>query len=528
MCNDCATCASGQVWTSGTCTPTTNGGCTACGVGKYASSTRQYTCTDCPSGQYQNVSQRTACVACQVCNPGYYQAAGCLATANRVCAGCLPGSFSAANNMPTCTGCGEGLFQTLALATRCENCQACPAGSSWGDSCIPTKNAVCAQCAAGTYNPSNATSLCLRCAPGSYQDVNGSTACKGCTACSAGRYLASGCNGVSDGVCATCTVCQQDTVRPCTKWTDAVCGNASLCLARPAPSVFAWIDEKERCQAGKYLLSYSPATLQKECRPCPLEWAGLNGVFCERCGPLEEPYYQDRSSCVCREPAVMNASGACVCPDGYGRVGSGCGPCGANNTYGTGGTCSACPAGSFSTDLGATACTRCEFGKYRLSGQAGACLSCPLTGWYAPDARSGACVRCNTSCAMDGWRWDSACPGDTTGLFSVCKECAGGLPGNASWGNQTECAYDCLPGFYRLQGGCGKCTARACQAGWRRAECSEWADSNCDTECVDASKPALHSRWTTGENCPWACDEGYELRVWDYVLFQLRECAAVG
>jgi hypothetical protein len=45
--------------------------------------------------------------------------------------------------------------------------------------------------------------------------------------------------------------------------------------------------------------------------------------------------------------------------------------------------------------------------------------------------------------------------------------------------------------------------------------------------CEDPDKPSVYSHWEKGAGCPWACDAGYELRVWDYVMFQLRECARV-
>ena len=253
-------------------------------------------------------------------------------------------------------------------------------------------------------------------------------------------------------------------------------------------------------------------------------------MYCERCGALEEPYYVDRSSCVCKEGAAMNASGACACPDGRRRVAETCEAC-QNNTYGLDGACWACGAGNFTRGAGATACEACEFGKYRLTSQAG-CTECGQSGWYAPDASSSACTRCNQSCATPGWRWNGACPGASG--FSVCKECEGGLPGNATWRPTTtdpttqrameECAFDCGPGFFHADGGCEECTVGACEAGWRPAACTNFSDANCDTACEDAAKPYIHSHWEVGSDCPWACDDGYELVAWDYGMFLLREC----
>jgi hypothetical protein len=142
---------------------------------------------------------------------------------------------------------------------------------------------------------------------------------------------------------------------------------------------------------------------------------------------------------------------------------------------------------------------------------------------------------------MHGWRWERACPGNLpTQTYAICRECPP-LPGNASWANLTidpmttngraleECAFDCLPGFYHAGGGCEACTAtgssRTCPAGFRLSECTALRDANCDTPCVDTNKPTFYSHWEAGSGCPWACDDGYELRVWDYVMFQLRECS---
>jgi hypothetical protein len=249
-------------------------------------------------------------------------------------------------------------------------------------------------------------------------------------------------------------------------------------------------------------------------------------VYCERCPALAEPFAVDRSSCVCTLPAVMNASGACVCPAGYYAQGAGCVPCGANTYGGLVGSCVACGAGTFSAGGGATACQACPAGQYRLAGQA-FCVGCQA-GWFAPDPAQGACVRCNTTCEA-GLYDAGVCPGAGP-PFVLCLGCPGGLPGNASWsaanGSAPSCTYDCLDGFYHLDGAtCRACTPRECEPGWRFTACTAGADSHCDQACVDADKPSVYSHWE--KDCAWACDAGYELRVWDYGMFTLRECARI-
>jgi hypothetical protein len=121
---------------------------------------------------------------------------------------------------------------------------------------------------------------------------------------------------------------------------------------------------------------------------------------------------------------------------------------------------------------------------------------------------------------------------DSTGQYLICSECPTPLPGNASWSpvNESgmECAFDCLAGFYHANGVCLKCTSPVCPPGWNVSACTPFADANCDQPCVDAEKPAFYSHWKNGTACSWECDDGYELRVWDYVMFQMRECAPSG
>lgn len=315
-------------------------------------------------------------------------------------------------------------------------------------------------------------------------------------------------------------------------------------------TVYPWVlaDKRYRCNAGQYLYGFQatrgePGSAVRTCPQCPAGWVGLNGVFCERCGELQEPYYVDGSSCVCKAPAVMNSTGGCQCPDGYGAVNGSCRPCG-RDMYGTGGACFPCGAGNTTSGTGATACEACATGLYRTTGVSsigGGCKNCSQQGWFAPDPTQGVCVACNRTCALPGWRWGGICPGDPSGNYSVCEPCPGGLPANGTWSNITvdpvrrykaleECAYECATGFYHndLAGtGCLACnTSRVCEPGWRLTQCTQWADSHCDVECVDDQKPQLYSHWLAGNDpaCAWACDEGKTLVVTNYVIFTLREC----
>jgi hypothetical protein len=321
-------------------------------------------------------------------------------------------------------------------------------------------------------------------------------------------------------------------VRQCSDTSDTLCGSASNCMLNQTTTVeYAWLDNV-KCKAGMYMWGYSSSAGQT-CRACPLGWAGLNGKYCERCKPLEEPYYLDRASCVCKPPAVMNAEGECVCPSGYnqdntsGLLGE-CKQC-KRNTYGIDGQCFPCGAGKYTRESGAVECQTCGFGQYRLEGQA-ECQSCAVDeGWYAPDPSSSACVKCNTSCASTpGWRKQRDCP---SGTGEICEPCpGGGLTANAMWAPLESaelflsCAFKCMEGYFHRQGQCVACSnITMCEdLSYKMTPCSAQADSHCEVPCLNDTKAAFNSKWLPG--CQWGCEDGYEVAVGDYWMFVLYEC----
>jgi hypothetical protein len=317
-------------------------------------------------------------------------------------------------------------------------------------------------------------------------------------------------------------------VKTCSNVSDTICGSVGACQG-PNVSALArydWITQDETCKKGEYLWGLGPPPgYARICVRCPEGMAGLNGVYCERCGPLQQPYYLDQASCVCAGSAVMNASGACVCPDGRTQSGDACVECG-RNTYGVGGACYACAPGTVSGagSAGPASCVACAAGQYRLSGQL-ECAECAV-GWFAPDATGASgCVACNTSCPSG--TDPQPCPGSRNSSHMVCAACDEPLPGNASW--TSGCDYDCRAGFYRVPGGCRACSVdRACPPGFKASVCGEDSDVNCDTACVNASKPEFYSVWTVSRDCQWGCQSGYGLVVTDYWVFQVFECVPVG
>lgn len=448
--------------------------------------------------------------------------------------------------------CPANTYLDLVSRPYLGQCIACPAGTfydGWN------QGTSCTACTPGKYQPS-AASACVHCAVGTYTDAPRATACR---ACSAGLYaLAEGmtaCVRYDDEPAyvpgtrylyrdaspptrlaewRNCSSCgSAGTWAGCTNTSDAVCASASPAFANPVydAAVDAWL-APFKCGPGEYLRGFE-SVAGRDCRRCPADMVGRDGLKCERCGPLEEPdVWLDGSACVCKPPAVMRTSGACGCPDGWRLVGGGCEPCPGNWSYGVAGglECRDCGAGNFSSaGGGATACERCAAGKYRVAIGDG-CQSCE-PGWFAPDAGSGACARCNTSCGS-GWRDGGACPSHEEGSgYRVCVPCEVGLPrrGASRWVG--ECVFECEAGLYYAEGECVPCSTSACSPGKQWEDCTRDADRRCEVDCVsNASKPLFNAKWAASSKageCPWECEAGFALVKSDYVLFEISECVPV-
>jgi hypothetical protein len=425
---------------------------------------------------------------------------------------CIPGEYRTfANGIPlTCQKCMPGTAYPSAELT---------------DSYLKVPY-TCNICGEHEYQNATGQPVCKECETGTYQFSLGQSSCMPCPVkeCPPSQYLAS--SQECRTACKKCTLCGPGStvLQPCSNTSNTICGSVEKCALANVSSLvmYDWMTEEMRCRKGEYLWGLGPPPdYTKTCQRCPAGMAGLNGVYCERCGELQRPYHLDQASCVCVESAVMNASGACVCRDGFTLAGT-CVLCG-RNTYGVGGYCYACPAGTVSSagSAGPGSCVACAEGSYRSTNQT-VCTGCGM-GWYAPDATGAlGCVKCNTSCPVG--TTSEPCPGVQNGAnYSRCAGCAKPLPGNASW--TAGCAYDCHAGFYRVQDGCRACTVdKACPAGYRASACGADWDANCDTVCTNASKPEFYSAWLVSRDCQWGCQSGYTLVVTDYWMFKVFEC----
>jgi hypothetical protein len=275
---------------------------------------------------------------------------------------------------------------------------------------------------------------------------------------------------------------------------------------------------------GQYLRTFVPSDAvgpgNPLCAPCPPGLAGLDGVMCRACPPLQVPH-ADGASCVCQPPGELNWAGGCDCPPGLAIGAGGCEACPADTMWAAG-RCEACPAGNYSA-AGATACLDCPPGAYRAVGQRG-CASCG-PGLYPADAGDpGSCVACVDACP----NWLSPAPCPVNASQRVCLPCPSPLAGNATWVDgawAAPCAYRCLPGFFHADAACLPCTVQPCAAGFAFTPCTSFRDGDCETQCVNSTKPAQNAAWTDG--CGWACDAGYRASFADYIVFSFYECVPV-
>lgn len=493
------------------------------------------------------------------CDKGLYKITGEVVD---VCAPCDRGSYTSTPSSATgCTQCPAGKYQLGLFGTSESKCTECAPGSY--KTSPPGVDGPCYQCAAGTYNPSIGSSACTACNSGWFAATTGAIECIPCSEPPGDHYyLVSACTASQNAVWQTCTQCDAAAgmamSKKCTRANNTHCSPwVSACGPSQRRYDENWVNGY-RCRQGQYLRGFN-SSQKVDCRQCPLDMVGRNGIYCEWCNDedMEVPYWLDQSSCVCNPPAIMNSTGGCACPDGSYHyrnrsetrrgIRARCEPCPVN-TYGVAGLCIGCGPGKHTYGgTGATTCAECEIGTYRLSSQS-RCQNCSQRGYYAPNSTSNACVACNKSCTNANWGWrdDGVCPGKGNEAFRMCAVCDTDLPPHATWIG--SCIYQCNTGYYRREeggGGCAACSTTPCAAGFMWRDCAADADRGCEEECVNTSKPMFNSKWVVADGnkyqvldsktggvaprrswgCPWECEEGYDATVADYWMFQIHECA---
>ena len=558
--------------------------CTDCQDGWYASATGATACSPCSAGFESNVyAGRSACVQCPVgwistragspcsqCDNGLglvslvpgatacvlcpvgqrangpYACAACalgtyLGSGNWICPACAPGTYASAEGQSACSLCERGTYSSIQGSTACTTCDAglysSDLGSTTSTDCKP-----CTACAAGEYTfrtcsawQDSTCSACTPCATGFYLTgqrctrgnltaLGQNNLCLPCQQCPDGQFLSETCDGTTEFVaCLNCTACSGETYRPCTQLSDTVCSETAQCRNEHNYTRPDWLPmNAPACRTGYHATAIYPVL---QCARCPPHTVG-DGLICRPCPGFKFPALSS-TVCVCQGLTVATDDGQCECPVGHEFADDFCQPC-AQDTYRNESTwlpddwwtrystCAPCPPGETS-DPGATECTQCPLGQYREHGQLG-CQTCSASGHHALDSASASsCVACNSSCPA-GMAADP-CP-DNAGLYA-CSDCPD-PPSNATYYH--HCFFSCNTGFYHEPASlsCEPCNSSVCEPGYNRSACSPWKNADCDTPCVDPTKPLWYSHYTSG--CQWSCDSNYTLTTHAYGAVTVPQC----
>jgi hypothetical protein len=183
-------------------------------------------------------------------------------TADRLCATCPAGQYSAGINAGSCVDadqCPQGTVETApATQSSPAECDACSAGyycaggeadadactaSSWDDDADPGTPCVPKTvCAAGQRVQSAGSTTtdrsCSNCAAGQYSTTQNASSCSAWSNCAAGSYVATAGTSTSNRVCTTCSSSFSTTqnAASCTAWS--VCNSPSYYMVT-APSTTA-------------------------------------------------------------------------------------------------------------------------------------------------------------------------------------------------------------------------------------------------------------------------------------------------
>jgi TNFR/NGFR cysteine-rich region len=270
------------------------------------------TCVACTSGTtyhaasdnavYQN--QSNTCLNCtKLCANGTFMTTPCITTRNRVCPVC---SAKCPTGYYVATECSQTSDLTCkACVTKCSVNQYLSATKCTGNERSDVVNSSCIACRLPGECPQNfylnkicpgnesLPNVCEKCdystdcPVGTYSaGCSGLTKryCANQTKCSTGQYL-SGYTRLNDGICKTCTNCtslNQTTVKECTMYADALCGN-SLCNASNLCN--SSIDKPSYCDyhGQTPVCGYCPEGYQSDgqfCMECP------RGFTCGRRGDV--------------------------------------------------------------------------------------------------------------------------------------------------------------------------------------------------------------------------------------------------
>ena len=479
----CTDCSSGLVSTSDG-----SGSCTACGLGRRASSAS--TCTDCLPGTFWG-SATTGTIACSTCLAGTYSgraASSCIPcsttqvsdTARTACITCAAGKLA---NQATqaCMDCEAGTASSVSSETACGACQpGSYSGVGWSS---------CRQCTPGSYSDAVKSIGCKNCPAGTFSPRNGSNSSSNCQTCPHGKY--------SSGGMSSCITCANDL--------QLLQGRTGCYGACERGLVPAWAVSRAgnestdtgcvKCSdLGRYFENSSAPGYCVPCRECVQgqEYASVlctsyNDAECPKCDVCTQGVSFYRVNCTLSTPASCSPcrptcdvgfyeAGPCtlysdadcrqctdMCPEGEYKSS----PC--NSTHDA--ACDACPVcgpGKYVSRSCSTShareCLDCPMGTYTDAPNRASCAPC-MPGTYAPYAGMDACLRCSAGTYISGSNATS-CEACGEGKYNIvsgvssCATCpAATYLSNASTG---ECSL-CPAGSFSPAEGMARCTV--CQEG---------------------------------------------------------------
>jgi len=494
--------------------------CTMCKAGKYTSSSGAIECSTCPVGKFQAIEGSEVCESCgagkyqslqgmsscQRCEKGKYQEAAGVNTACNVCVAgkfqatvgstkcdvCVAGKFKASSGVNTdCDDCVAGKYKEAGDNLACDNCAAGKFSVSIG----ATSESFCEACEGGKTSAAGsalASDCTAECAPG-WTGLAGS-----CTQCSAGKFKA----GIGSGACVACPTGShslQSGQSSCDcnpGFTGSDGGSCTQCAVGKSKAVRGSAD-CDQCEAGKF----SASTGMSACTHCAAGTylGSLAATVCTDCGAGKyNPATGKTASGDCIDcssngnaysAAASTAKTDCTCNKGYWGPSMG--------TTDSSLTCTACVAGKYRADSGATLigdCENCGVGKYSDTTAATVCTDCGV-GKYSTTVGATGASTCN-ACGMGkyasttGNAAESDCVSCGAGKYLAstgassegsCVACSAGKSSTASGASSSTACQGCVAGKYSATGAstCTSCpmnsnapagsvtsTACACNTGY--------------------------------------------------------------
>lgn len=235
--------------------------------------------------------------------------------------------------------------------------------------------------------------------------------------------------------------------------------------------------------------TYSTVTgaTQPSTQLCPAStFSAAGAATCTACTPPTTTLDAGASVCVsCPAGTTFDATNnrCTACPPG---------------TFGSGGVCMSCSAGSFQADAGAGSCLLCAPGTFAAGVGASACVSCPGApeGTFQPNAGATNCTLCRSAlpptgggsfyvvfgngatsssqCQQVAYSGSNTCTAGTAGLNGNCVTCPAGTFAPAKQGTCTSCpsgtvsnvgsqslndCHACAAGEIAVSGVCQACPA---------------------------------------------------------------------